>query len=401
MNITIKTILTTILITFSLWLGFKPSAFADVIALQSGGRIEGTVLNSAGSKPENYRIKTVQGIVLDLPSSEVEYISSGPQSEEYEQKSKNMPDTVVNHLEMAQWCEDNNMKSLADRHYRRVVELDIDNTVARRKLGYIKRNGAWTTKQQAMEDQGRVEYKGEWITPQEKELKEKSKKSFVNNAQWTKKINQWRNNLGGRKNQEAIDGLRSIQDPAAIPALAAVLKTDIKNDWARLLYIEILGSLGTPSAMEVLGQTAMNDPVEEVRLSCVDELKKHQAQAAVDYFVKELSSKDNNRVNRAGELIAEFGNMNSVPSLIQALSTKHKYVKKAGPGMSVANGNDGTSGMAMGGKDQIFNVMRPNPKVLDALVRITGQNFQYDKNAWHEWYSKTSQKASNVDLRRQ
>lgn len=401
MNKTVISITTIIFICLTVWLDLSSALRADVVVLRSGGRIEGQTLNPAGKTPDIYKIKTVQGIDLELPSTEVDYISyPGAPSEAYDQLVQKMPDTVEAHLKMVKWCTDNKINSLASRHYRRIIELDPDNSQARKALGYVKRNGAWTTKQETMESQGLVNHNGKWITPQEKELELRNKKAYVDNAQWTKKVVQWQNNLNGRKNQEAVDGFRSIRDPAAIPALAQVLQTD-KRDEARLLYIQILSDLGTPAAMEVLGRTAMNDPIEEVRLTCVDELKKYQAQAAVDYFVKELTSKDNNRVNRAGELIAELGDMNSVPALIQALRTKHKFIKKAGPGMSVSNGNDGSSGMSMGGKDQIFYSVLPNAKVLEALSRITGQNFGYDQRAWHSWYGKTSQKTSNVDLRRQ
>ncbi len=375
---------------------------ADTLVLNNGGRLEGTILNPAGTQaPETYQFKTTSGIKLEISANQVNYVvSPGGANELYDKKVQLMADSVEGHLAMATWCQLNKLPSLEDRHYRRVLELDTNNAVARKALGYIQRDGVWTTRDEMMTDQGMVKYEGRWIYSQEKDLIEKRKENKQSSNVWKKQINQWQSELFGRKTAQAEAGLRSIKDPNAVPALATVLFSD-KRDSARLLYISILGALGTPDAMRVLGQCAMNDPVEEVRLSCLDELKKHQATAAVDYFATELKSKINPRVNRAGELIGEIGDLNAVPQLIPYLTTKHKYKISGGPGMSASQGNDGAAGMVMGGGDKIVEKLHQNQSVLDALRKITKQDFGFDKSAWTVWYSKNKQGGTETNLRRQ
>lgn len=377
------------------------TGFGETLVLKQGGRVEGTILNPAGAQePETYRIRTRTGIEMEISSDQVEYVvHPGGAYEQYDKKVKLMADSVEGNLTMANWCKSNNLSSLADRHYRRILELEPDNKEARRELGYIWHEGAWTTPDEAYTAMGMVKYKGRWIYPQEKEILENRKSNQQAQNQWRKQVIQWRDDLFGKKHEQALAGLMGITDPDAVPALGQVLSSDRRAE-ARLIYIKALGKLGTPDAMKVLGQSAMNDPLEEVRLSCLDQLKQHQAQAAVDYFSVELKSKNNARVNRAGELIGEIGDMNAVPALIAALVTQHKYTIAGGPGMSASQGTDGVSGLTMGGGPKTILKTQPNLSVLNALQKITNQNFGYDKAAWTRWYSRNKQGGVESNLRR-
>lgn len=375
--------------------------FGETLVLKHGGRIEGEILNPAGAQtPETYQIRARSGIELEISSDQVEYVVyPGGAYEQYDKKVKLMADSVEGNMTMANWCKANNLSSLANRHYRRILELDPDNKEARKELGYIWHEGAWTTPDEARTAMGMVKYKGRWVYPQEKEIQENRKLNQQAQNQWKKKVIQWQSELFGKKHEQALSGLMAIKDPDAIPALGQVLSNDRRAE-ARLIYIKALGQLGTPEAMKVLGQCAMNDLVEEVRFSCLDQLKEHQAQAAVDYFSIELKSKYNNRVNRAGALIGEIGDMNAVPALIGALTTQHKYTIGGGPGMSASQGTDGVSGLTMGSSARTILKTQANPEVLNALQKITNQNFGYDKAAWTRWYSRNKQGGVESNLRR-
>ena len=373
----------------------------ETVVLKNGGRVEGSILNPAGSKEvESYLIRTRTGIELEISADQVDYVVyPGDKYEQYDKKVKLMADSVEGNLTMANWCKANQLPSLANRHYRRILELEPDNKEARKELGYVWHEGAWTTPDDAYAAMGMVKYKGRWIYPQEKEILENRKSNQQAQNQWKKQVIQWQSELFGKKHEQAFSGLMGIKDPDAVPALGQVLGSDRRAE-ARLIYIKALGNLGTPDAMKVLGQSAMNDPLEEVRLSCLDQLKQHQAQAAVDYFSIELKSKNNARVNRAGELIGEIGDLNAVPALIGALITQHKYTIAGGPGMSASQGNDGVSGLTMGGGPKTILKTQPNPAVLNALQKITNQNFGYDKAAWTKWYSRNKQGGVESNLRR-
>lgn len=60
----------------------------------------------------------------------------------YENADKTNADSLI---EVADWASGQGLKDDATRVLRRVIDLDRDNPRAREKLGYVKRNGKWTS----------------------------------------------------------------------------------------------------------------------------------------------------------------------------------------------------------------------------------------------------------------
>lgn len=219
---------------------------------------------------------------------------------------------------------------------------------------------------------------------------------------WYQKIKRWRSWLGGRADQEAKDNIASVTDPAAVKALATGLKDDKEPPATRLLYVEALGKIEAPAAPAALAVYAIDDPVEEVRLTCLDKLEKTKNAQVVVYFVSKLDPKksDNAKVNRAAVALARMKDPSAIGPLINALITTHKFKAiPANPGnMSMSfNPNPkggsvpgGISGTGMGmnmNQPKLFAQQMQNQSVLDALVALTGQNFGFDPRAWHAWYN--------------
>jgi len=67
--------------------------------------------------------------------------------------------------------------------------------------------------------------------------------------------------------------------------------------------------------------------------------------------------------------------------------------------MSASFGSGG-GGLAMGGGPKIFIKHIPNQAVLDALVALTGHNFNFDQRAWRQWYAAQKKPAASLDARR-
>jgi hypothetical protein len=58
------------------------------------------------------------------------------------------------------------------------------------------------------------------------------------------------------------------------------------------------------------------------------------------------------------------------------------------------------SGLSMGGGPKPVKVKARNEQVLEALVKLTGANFQWDVAAWREWLAAQAVPPPDVDLRR-
>ena len=154
--------------------------------------------------------------------------------------------------------------------------------------------------------------------------------------------------------------------------------------------------------------------MEEVRLTCLDHLQTKKRPDVVAYFVGKLKDKksSNEVINLAGVALGRMKDPSAIGPLIDALVTIHKF-KIAKPGGD--NATSGTFGTGPGGRgapaaagwgcrraaDQRSSA-KPfaNQAVLDALVALTGQNFNFDKQAWRYWYAAQKKPPEAFDPRR-
>jgi len=376
----------------------------EIFLLRNGGRIEGTLLNPDEVPRRSYLVEVAPGARITLTFAEVEKVLYvRPELQQYERIRASYPDTVEGQWALAEWCREQRLAQQRERHLRRILELDGDHEQARMALGYNKINGQWMTRDEAMARRGLIYYKGRWRTRQEIELMEDREQIEQAQRAWYGKLKMWREWLGTPRDAQARQNIRAIDDPLAVPALSRGLKEDSALG-AKLLYIEALGRIATSPAVKALAEAAIQQPVEEVRLSCLDELKRIKSPEAVAYFVEQLRSKDNRVVNRAGKALGELGDPSAIGPLIDALVTTHKFKIVVGrPGSMSATfptGGTGGSGLAMGGGPKIVTRQLPNQDVLDALVKITGGvNFNFDERAWKYWYA-TQKRPADVDIRR-
>lgn len=383
-----------VVILFGL-LGWCTSAAGEVFLLHNGGQVIGEVLNPDQKPRVDYVIKTAGGGQITLDKSQVkQIIYQRPEEVEYERIRPRYPDTVDGQWALAEWCRQRQLLSQRETHLQRILALDPDHEQARRALGYSRVGGQWMTQDEAMLKQGYRRYKGRWRLPQEIELLEQQRKTELAEKEWMKKINTWRAWLDTDKGKTARDNLQAIDDPLAVKGLAQALKEE-KRDQARLLFVEALARIGTPQAMKVLAERTLEDPVEEVSLTCLDYLKAKKDVEAVNHFISKLGSKDNAMVNRAAVALRHMGDPSAIGPLIDALVTTHKFKIIVGnPGQTSATfSNAGPGGLSVGGGPKIITRQLANRAVLEALVELTGGiNYAFDVQAWKAWYTSQKQR---------
>ncbi len=371
------------------------SARAEVFLLDQGGKIEGRLLNPDESPRRSYVIKTPEGITITLNRAQVkQVVRRRPNEEEYERIRPRYPDTVEGQFALAEWCRQNNLPAQRRVHLERVIELDPNHVRARHGLGYSQVGGRWITQKEAMKEQGLEWYKGRYRTRQEIELLEERQRQEAAEKEWMQKINRWESWLGTDKAAAAREALQSIRDPAAVKGLVLAMRSN-PNPNVRLLFVAALGRIGTQEAQKALATFAIEDPVEEVRLSCLDILKVYKTPAAVDFFVGYLRHKDNRLVNRAGVALGQMGDPSAIGPLIDALVTTHKYkIQTRPPGQTTTTfgmgpgGAPGPAGLSIGGGGpRVITEHVQNRAVLDALSTLTGVNYGFDVRAWRAWYT--------------
>ena len=376
----------------------------ETFVLQSGGRIEGEIVNPKQSPRENYVIKTASGGKVTLAKGQIKEIIRQTDAEaEYEKMRPQFADTVEGQFAAAEWCRDHGLGRLRDKHLERVIELDPAHKEAHRLLHHVKdEQGRWKDMKQFWEDQGYVFYQGDWVTPQEVELKERSRTTELGAKEWRRRLKLWHGWLGTDRAEEALANINQIDDPFAVPALTECLGKEAPVS-LRKRYIEALARIGSPGAWQVLCQFSLADENEEVRLTCLDYLDDKPSPAIVDYFIQRLKAKENSIVNRAADGLLRMNDRRAIGPLIDALVTSHKRMI---PANQMGNTNAAFGGPAPGGfsfgtpQAKVVSEFYKNGNVLEALVHLTGgTNFGYEVDAWKAWRA-SQKKAQSLNARR-
>lgn len=400
--------MTRIFAFFAVLLMLAPGASAEVFVLASGGRLTGDLLNPNESPRKEYVVQSVEGVKITLDASRVKKVLRvRPEEVEYEQRAPLCADTAEAQWELAQWCRDHKLSQQRQVHLRRVIELEPNHVEARRVLGYRKVDGKWVTHEERMIANGLVKHNGKWLLPQEIEIAESKQKLESAQQEWFQNLKRWRGWLNTDRDGQARESIRGISDPAAVKALALGLRDERDAD-ARMLFVEALGKIDVGEGAQALAIAAIYDPVEEVRLTCLDFLKTKRRPDVVNYFVSKLTPKKstNDLINLAAIGLGRMKDPSAIKPLIEALVTTHKF-KVAKPGgdgaMSSSFGKGpggGGTGLSTGGGPRFIYQTIPNQAVLDALVAITGRNFNFDQQAWKYWYSSQKKAPATIDARR-
>lgn len=377
-------------------------ASAEVFELAGGGQVVGELLNPKESPRRSFVIQVADGVKVTLDAKQVKRVLR-PRSDEaeYERIRPTYPDTIESQWNLAEWCREHRLRTQRQAHLRRIIELAPDHAEARRALGYSQVDGQWATREEVMAGRGYVRYKGKWRLPQEVELLEKKGELQDAQKEWFIRLKRWRGWFDSDKASQARTNILSIKDEAATKALMMGLR-DESDPRVRKLYITALAGIDTSASARALAIGAMVDPVEEVRLTCLDYLEKKIRPEVTAYFVGKLRSKDNIEVNLAAVALGRLKDPTSIGPLIDALATSHKFkiVNGGGEGGINPSFSSRGGGLSVGKKPKYIRRLIPNQSALDALVKITGCNFNFDEKAWKYWYAAQKKPAPSVDARR-
>ncbi len=389
---------------------------ADRIILKNGGVLEGTITDSTGTtKTGNTASRTVvvklaSGGAVAVATSEIEKTErQNAANEEYAWRSLQTPDTVEAHLALAEWCKKQSPQTpeiTAGRelHLNRVLDLDSENETARQGLGYIKVDGAWTTRDQEMKRQGRVLYHGRYVTQQEYELAEKKRSGKQTSNNWFRQIRNLVGMLGGPQTEEAKRVLENLKDPGAVPALEKMVLQNQPLP-VKVTLIRALSSIGNAESLSILADVAVDDPMEEARLASIDYLKKHDRTKAAAQICSRFRDRDNSnaRICRIGYALGQIGDPGAIGPLIDNLVTSHRIQLSGG---STAGGgsmslsptfssgpNRNGGGFSFGGDGPQYETRYyNNAEVHDALVTLvelsgTKVDYGYNVTAWKKWFA--------------
>ncbi len=370
----------------------------DVFILREGGKIEGEFLNPNETPRETYRIKTDRGMEITIDKKFI-----GPRRKTEEQEALTeynafapfREDTIENHLEIAQWCSDQKLRKLSQRHLLQVLELDPDHAKARQLLRYERASdGSWTSREETLASRGFIRTAAGNRTQQQIDVEQIFQRRKEKELAWERKITALCNALPG--DPKAREEILAISDPTAVPALAAALPKS-GSEVTRGLIIRTFSNIASRDAVMEIARWSLNTKeIEEVRRTCMDEIKKHPSALPLltGFYIGQLHpDRPVTTINAAAFALAELDIKTAVPDLVKVLVTHHsetRTVQAGGPSFD----RSGNAGLGWGQRQETRHWDSANQGVLSALIRLTGQNFHFDQNAWMNWLLKARQTKS-------
>jgi hypothetical protein len=259
-----------------------------------------------------------------------------------------------------------------------------------------------TRQQQSMAERGYVRHRGGWRTAQEIDLIERAERATLAQKEWNGRLERLRRQVEQPAQADrAAEEIREISDPAAVSALAALVAKDPVLR-VRSWCIEALARIRSPDAVGVLVSAALDHPDPETRIAAVERLQLIGPHVAVPTLVAALRSADNAQVNRAAEALGRLNATSAVGPLIDALETQHVTVTGDGTpeGATSATFTPSGGGLSMGGGPKRAKVAVRNDRVLEALVAVTGTNFEWDARGWRTWLASRRAPPAGYDPRR-
>lgn len=148
---------------------------ADVLVHKDGRRIEGEVVKKTATEVV---FKTRFGTVT-FPASDVkEIIKKKTRDQEYDERLGRAK-SANDFFELGQWCTENKLKRRGKKHFEKAIELDPNHEGANLALGRVKYKDEWMTPEERderqraerteeMAERGFVQHEGQWVTPEEK-----------------------------------------------------------------------------------------------------------------------------------------------------------------------------------------------------------------------------------------
>lgn len=377
---------------------------ADEVLLANGARIVAEVAPADAGSRGVAALATPYGRLVIDRSEVVATKAESPAETEYRRRAPTVSDTVEAQFALASWCRDNGVAEGMRRHLRRVLELAPDHAEARMLLGYQQVDGRWMTRDDVLVARGLVRWRGSYRTPQEVALLEAAERREAAALAWRRELAGWRADLVGgdrEASRVARERFEGLTDPDAVPELLELLDEESFPE-ARRVMVRALGGLATADALGALVRRAVVDIDPEVRAEAVERLAAADSPGAAAPLAAALRADDPRVVNTAAWALGELGATAAVEPLVDALVTTHRRRvgnDSGGDSYTMTFGQGaGTFGFG-GGGPRIEDHESRNPAVLEALAKLTGVNFQFDKSRWREWLA-SRQNEPQADLRR-
>jgi len=389
---------------------FSDTASAqDSVQLKSGRILRGKVSEGEAEKGGPFiLLETHTGAVYKLDKGDiVESIMKREQADiDYETRLKHVRDIATDHIEIAKWCEKQKkargktrFKEQIRWHYENVVRLDPDHASARKKLGYMKlEDGTWVAEAEFKSRQGYIpDRRRDWVAALSKEVELEGNNGEDRQGARKKELNRWfANAKRGRYDAASLAAICDSSSFVLVYKNAIEVTEAGKIELARV-HLDAISTVKNELAIRMISHFAMAANSKELREHAISLLsQKEMNQTLAVLTLKEGLQSTTSRwiVHNSAFAIAEvassdeFSRDHAILPLAAALVTEHteRIAGALEAGRMNPSFGTGGSGLQMGGGPQTRQIRAPNRPSLDALRRLCEVDFEYNADAWTEWY---------------
>jgi hypothetical protein len=294
----------------------------------------------------------------------------------------NYADTVEGQLALAKWCEEQKFPDQARAHLNRVLELEPNHAAARAALGFERIGGLWVSREERAADAQ--------LALQEQQSLEKFGGAMREIAAGLSKGSLARREAAAKK-------LLAIRDPAAIPAMEAIV-SPVSDEAARLV-VDALAAMSDHAASLSLARHAVYYPSHLIRDAAAKNLISRDKHSYVPQLVAMLYQPvrsevvagllPSGRIGYRHSFVREGQDRNEV----LVLDTEYFRVQLPG--------GDGALSVARAGLDAAATATQRelaveaqnrfqsqlNDRVTRTLKIATGQNLPAQPGSWWRWWN--------------
>jgi len=408
------------IVWLSLLLGFLFTGLGqarDTVFLKTGRVLNGKVKEGTAERGGDFILLTTEsGAIYKLDKGDIvkSIIKREQVDLDYEAKLRHVRNVATDHIELAKWCEKQSRGKTRFReqirwHYENVVRLDPDHSNARKALGYLQlKNGTWVAEADFRERQGYMPDRRDWVSGLGKQVKESDDRAQAIVDGKKKEFNRWLKRAKKGDYQPAV--LAKICDQSSLLFVYdSVIKVADDVELARV-HLDAISQVKNTTAIRILSQFAMMAPDQELREHAIALLTQPGIDhaTAVRALSEGLKFSTRKTVQNAAFAIGEVASNDESSAaavaallpLTEALITTHTEKIEGALEAGRLNPSFGTGGTGLrtGGGPQTKQVKYKNRESLDALRKLVEVNFEYNEQAWTDWYIE-NYTLSNIDVR--
>lgn len=374
----------------------------DRIVLKTGATIQGRIIEEkveTGRKVLVVKLKSGGTVSLDRAKLVDKVRTYDATDAEYERKLATAKDEPQAYWEIFKWCEEqpsgrSRFKNERQFLLEKIIALDPNDKLARRKLGYEERDGRWVLESAWFEEHGYKKSGTSWQSDLVSEFR--SNRGDLDEAKKQKRaeLDAWFRRFEKAKttpDEARVEILNMADETVVAVLLDRIMEADKskKEVPLRRLFMEAFSKVPNRDSVKALAYLAIHDSDATVRDRALTMLQQPgiDRQLAASYMAGYLSSDDDAMRNRTAFVIGELGVVNHFMSLVNALEVQKTIViNPDAQRTNVTAGPGGNVGMQMPTKPITRQVNVQSESALSALRKISKVDYGFNKEAWQAWY---------------